>query len=129
MITGEQLVFILTSEYPGLQHGRDFIAGHPCKADATQHGEAFILQWTTTAVARPDDAAVIALWPKYESAYAAHDARQRRDFLLQQCDWTQAGDVPQATREKWLAYRQALRDVPQQPGFPFAIDWPGNPAL
>jgi hypothetical protein len=47
-----------------------------------------------------------------------------RDALLAQSDWTQLTDVPEATREAWAEYRQALRDVPQQPGFPNIITWP-----
>ena len=51
-------------------------------------------------------------------------ARLKRDGLLTSTDWTQATDVPEATREKYAAYRQALRDVPSQPGFPRNIEWP-----
>lgn len=27
----------------------------------------------------------------------------------------------------WAKYRQALREIPDQPGFPFEIDWPDKP--
>ena len=27
----------------------------------------------------------------------------------------------------WAKYRQALREIPNQPGFPFEIDWPDKP--
>ncbi len=57
----------------------------------------------------------------------AQDVRILRDLLLTQTDWTQAADVPQATKDKWAAYRQALRDVPQQAGFPDNIQWPIKP--
>jgi hypothetical protein len=53
--------------------------------------------------------------------------RLDRDYLLQQCDWTQQPDVPEVTRNKWKDYRQALRDVPQQSGFPNTIVWPVKP--
>lgn len=55
------------------------------------------------------------------------EIRARRDARLQESDWTQAADVPQATRDKWAPYRQALRDVPQQAGFPDNIQWPTKP--
>jgi hypothetical protein len=58
---------------------------------------------------------------------AAAEARTFRDQLLAQTDWTQAADVPQATKDKWAPYRQALRDVPQQAGFPDNIQWPSKP--
>ena len=51
-------------------------------------------------------------------------ARAQRDSLLASTDWTQLPDVPQATREAYAVYRQALRDVPQQDGFPTDIIWP-----
>lgn len=54
-------------------------------------------------------------------------ARAHRSDLLSVTDWTQMPDVPQATKDKWAAYRQALRDVPQQAGFPDNIQWPVKP--
>lgn len=53
--------------------------------------------------------------------------RAKRDRLLLQSDWTQLPDVPPETRATWTAYRQALRDVTEQPD-PFAIEWPAPPA-
>lgn len=55
------------------------------------------------------------------------DAKYRRDALLFNTDWTQGVDVPQAIKDKYAAYRQALRDVPQQAGFPNNIVWPTKP--
>lgn len=56
-------------------------------------------------------------------------ARAERNRLLTETDWTQAADVPQATKDLWAPYRQALRDVPhQQSGFPTDIVWPTKPA-
>lgn len=53
--------------------------------------------------------------------------REQRDRLLAETDWTQAADIPQATKDKWAPFRQALRDVPDQAGFPFEIVWPVKP--
>jgi hypothetical protein len=58
----------------------------------------------------------------------ARALRAERDRLLQACDWTQLPDAPSGTREAWATYRQALRDVTDQPGFPHAINWPTPPA-
>jgi hypothetical protein len=54
----------------------------------------------------------------------AAQARAQRDSLLASTDWTQLPDVPQATREAYAVYRQALRDVTLQDGFPTNIIWP-----
>lgn len=55
------------------------------------------------------------------------ELRNRRDQLLAATDWTQAKDIPDAVSSKYAAYRQALRDVPQQSGFPENIVWPVKP--
>lgn len=54
--------------------------------------------------------------------------RRQRDTQLLASDWTQAYDAPASISERWAAYRQALRDLPQQPGFPNTVDWPKPPA-
>jgi len=56
----------------------------------------------------------------------AQQARAERDRLLAECDWTQLPDAP-TDKDLWAAYRQALRDIPQQPGFPDKINWPERP--
>jgi hypothetical protein len=55
------------------------------------------------------------------------DARNTRSRLLSKTDWTQGKDIPDSISSKWAAYRQALRDVPNQPGFPWDITWPSEP--
>jgi hypothetical protein len=65
-----------------------------------------------------------------EMRFIGVEARSRRDQLLAGSDWTQQPDValtPQK-RDAWGAYRQALRDVTDQPGFPTNIEWPPEPA-
>lgn len=57
----------------------------------------------------------------------ARSVRATRGALLAASDWTQLADVPQAAREAWAPYRQALRDVPSQDGFPGAAVWPEAP--
>lgn len=54
------------------------------------------------------------------------EIRNERNRLLAASDWTQIGDAP-VDRAAWAAYRQALRDLPSQPGFPAEIDWPIKP--
>ena len=54
-------------------------------------------------------------------------ARAKRDQLLAACDWSQLPDVKQELREAYAGYRQALRDIPDQAGFPYEIEWPEVP--
>ena len=53
-------------------------------------------------------------------------SREFRDNLLSSCDWTQVADAP-VDKAAWATYRQALRDVPSQAGFPHDIVWPTKP--
>jgi len=55
--------------------------------------------------------------------------RTLRDRLLSQCDWvvTKAQESGEEVPKEWREYRQALRDITEQPGFPDNIDWPAAP--
>ena len=55
--------------------------------------------------------------------------RSQRNRLLAACDWTQVADVKLTDEQRaaWSAYRQALRDVPEQPDFPWQVTWPTAP--
>lgn len=54
------------------------------------------------------------------------EARQCRRELLVASDWTQVADAP-VDQAAWATYRQALRDIPEQAGFPQDIQWPPEP--
>jgi hypothetical protein len=87
---------------------------------------------------RPDGYFTLAEWaalhpepePEPPSPEAlAGAARARRDALLTASDWTQVNDSPLSPdeRELWAEYRQALRDISDQPGFPQEIAWQAEP--
>lgn len=59
----------------------------------------------------------------------AMEVRADRAALLSSTDWTQVSDSPLSAdeRARWAAYRQALRDVPEQRGFPWTVEWPKRP--
>ena len=63
--------------------------------------------------------------------YTEAEARDIRDKLLAESDWTQTLDAPidGETREAYRVYRQALRDIPEQEDFPNTIIWPELPAV
>ena len=54
--------------------------------------------------------------------------RNERDYYLTQSDWTQNRDVTLSNDADWKTYRQALRDVPAQSGFPGSVTWPTKPS-
>ena len=62
----------------------------------------------------------------YEAGKDADQAaaiRTQRDSKLSSTDWTQVADAP-VDKAAWATYRQALRDVPTQTGFPWEVTWP-----
>lgn len=106
--------------------------------------------WTDTLATRIglDTQNWLALAEQQATNAAAAAARAVRDQMLKDSDASMALDrlglsVPSgSTFTAWLSflkglgdvlsgniarYRQALRDIPQQPGFPFEIDWPEEP--
>jgi hypothetical protein len=59
-------------------------------------------------------------------APTADEVRDQRNRLLTAADWTQVADAP-VDQAAWATYRQALRDIPQQAGFPHDVIWPQKP--
>lgn len=72
-------------------------------------GDVWVQVWTTE------------LYPD-----ADQRVRQHRNRLLSQSDWTQVQDSP-VDKEAWAAYRQELRDITLQEGFPANTVWPKEP--
>ena len=60
------------------------------------------------------------------AAEQAKSVRVTRDAKLAECDWTQVADSP-VDKAVWATYRQALRDVTTQTGFPWTTVWPTKP--
>jgi hypothetical protein len=61
-----------------------------------------------------------------ESIVQSANARKRRNKLLSASDWTQVADAP-VNKAAWANYRQALRDISAQAGFPATVVWPTQP--
>jgi len=77
--------------------------------------------YTKYSAADMDDEAKAAL-----DTTQAIAMRKQRDEKLAECDWTQVEDSP-ADKTAWSTYRQALRDVTAQSGFPWTVEWPDAP--
>ena len=62
---------------------------------------------------------------------AEKSVRAKRDSLISETDYLLASDYPISAEdlEAVKVYRQALRDVPQQEGFPFDVVWPDLPVI
>jgi hypothetical protein len=91
-------------------------------------------QWFTKYVLGPvftdnEEATAVEQEAAYKAAKDEEQAksiRTSRNEKLKECDWTQVADAP-VDQAAWATYRQALRDVTSQVGFPWDIIWPNDP--
>lgn len=133
MITHDELIFCLQQKYPNLAHGVDFWVGQEMSRDSgEQLAPARIIAWHVEG--KPTDEEVAELVEQYGDAAKAHvlgqRAREERDRRLEQADamFYKAMDSGDATQAQRVGkYRQALREVPDQPGFPVDFTWPDIP--
>lgn len=96
------------------------VVSHPEQIDIREYtvSDGVLVRKPDAAIAEQEAAR------RYEAA--DRHARLERGRRLMKSDWTQAPDAP-VDATAWAAYRQALRDITDQAGYPFAITWPEVP--
>ena len=111
-------------------------SGNVCMESDTE--PEFFTRWVHTTPESPDNVATkdadvgdIAIYltdAEYDTVLAA-SARQKRDRLIAATDYLVTPDYPISDDRlaKVKTYRQALRDIPEQAGFPRTITWPDKP--
>jgi hypothetical protein len=87
-------------------------------------GEIVQIPYTTEEQAEYDIKK--AAWAAGADTRKAVEVRSERNAKLAATDWTQVADTT-ADKTAWATYRQALRNVPTQAGFPWTIEWPEAP--
>ena len=80
-----------------------------------------VIDGVTTTAAEQE-----AAYKAQKDAEQAASVRTDRTARLRKTDWTQLTDST-ADAAVWATYRTALRDVPEQTGFPWTIEWPVAP--
>jgi hypothetical protein len=90
-------------------------------------------KWYTKYIAGPVFTDGETTAAEQEAAYKAmkdteqaKSVREDRTKRLAGADWTQLADSA-ADKTAWATYRQALRNIPTQAGFPWTINWPTEP--
>jgi len=85
-----------------------------------------IAEWHSTDIPQPTDAEIEAEVERLIAAQPAIEIRAKRNAKLAATDWrvTKALETGLALAPEWADYRQALRDIPQQDGFPHDVVWP-----
>ena len=111
-------------------------SGNVCMESDTE--PEFYTRWVHTPADSPDnvaskdtdvgDIAIYLTDAEYDTVLAA-SARQKRDRLIATTDYLVTPDYPIESDRlaKVKIYRQALRDIPEQSGFPRSITWPDKP--
>jgi hypothetical protein len=112
-IKGLKFLFALERKYP--TQSPEFIGECDDDADITSEG-----------IIKEIDQQELQLEQSEEFNAQANRIRAQRNMMLSSCDWTQVADA-QVNKTAWAAYRQSLRDVPEQQGFPWSVQWPSAP--
>ena len=111
-------------------------SGNVCMESDTE--PEFFTRWVHTTPESPDNAgdksactgsiAIVLTDAEYDTVLAA-SARQKRNRLIAATDYLVTPDYPIEPDRlaKVKIYRQALRDIPEQSGFPRTITWPDKP--
>lgn len=137
MLHVEQAAFILAKKFPKLARCVDYWVSHPVdEKTLKQTKSAWVPIWYPRNIPQPTPVDLLNWWPEFEAEYeltidAPERVRKERDALLAEADRLveRAADAGEADREATLRrYRAALRDVPQQAGFPLDVVWPQLPA-
>lgn len=85
---------------------------------AVKQGDNWVEKWITTPATTKEITE--------RTASKADSVREERNQKLSDCDWTQLTDSP-VDKQVWENYRQELRDITQQSGFPWEVVWPTKP--
>lgn len=113
--SGNLLVKVIDQEPPAHDPSTQMLVRN---SRPTLIGPTWTLGWT-----------VLQLTPEQKIANDAEQAKSVRDSRnakLKDSDWTQVADAP-VDKAVWATYRQALRDISTQAGFPWEVTWPTEP--
>jgi len=100
--------------------------GHPVTVSALPEYDPLTQQIVTGSPVKSGDAwGVSHTVENLEQVVAEINIRSHRESLLSDTDWMASSDVTMSSA--MTSYRQALRDIPAQEGFPFSITWPTKP--
>jgi len=134
-LSHDELIGALVRMFPNAVHGKDFIVGHPVDmTTGKQAGAAQIMAWNLPDLVPDIDQHVTPHWELHgdtiRQELAARNARFERMALLAEADVlvNKAHDsMNHNALVNAMRYRQALRDISTQEGFPHEIDWPKKP--
>src|SRR5690625_1903673 len=104
--------------------------------DRSNLGPVYITDWEVPGIPKPSSEDIDAWLQDFDTTpYFVRAVRAKRDNLLSQMDARRLrhsdevslGLEPTEPLQPLLLYIQALRDIPQQAGFPHEVVWPTDP--
>ena len=98
---------------PAITYTQNFTEGVPFAAGGTYQQKWLVSNASTKEVTE-------------RTAIQSTNICQERNRRLADCDWSQLPDTT-VDAAVWATYRQELRDMPAQTGFPWNITWPEAP--
>lgn len=109
----EDYVIVKSTNLPSYSETQKIVAGEPTLEDGkwTQNWNVVELTEQELSILKDSN---------------AQEIRDKRDNLLKESDWSQLPDV-QVDKALWVKYRQTLRNITLQSGFPLEIQWPIAP--
>jgi hypothetical protein len=111
-----EVYWVSDTPMPQVDYTKDVAEGTPVSTS-----DGWVQVWVVT------DASPEEIESRTQSQ--SQSVRTDRDEKLSACDWVviKATETEVPEIEAWKAYRQALRDIPQQSGFPWNVVWPQQP--
>lgn len=113
-VEGVTYALVVPTDVPQVPYTQNFQEGTPAPRDGRWYQSWAVTDATPEQIAARTDQRGV-------------EVRADRNHRLSMCDWTQLPDAPTDTAA-WAAYRQLLRDLPSQAGFPWEVVWPTPPA-
>lgn len=134
-LSHDELIAAIQKLYPNAVHGQDFVVAHPvAPGSSTRVGPAQIIGWNLPGDPPDVDTHIAPVWQEHgysiQKDLCCRDVRNARVALLAEADVlvNKAHDSNDAQAlAKAVTYRQALRDVTRQIGFPHSVNWPEKP--
>jgi hypothetical protein len=114
-LNGHELVRITEADMPTFDRKTQKVVQNSAP---TLINNVWTLSWQVQSLTQDEQNAMVE--------NQAKSVRATRNDKLKECDWTQISDAP-VDKTAWAAYRQTLRDITAQSGFPWAVDWPDAP--
>lgn len=103
----------------GVKPEFDVLSEKVVKADIAKVNDKWIELWQILPLSEDEKNKL-----KDEKSF---EVRAERNRLLAESDWTQFRDIDESISAKWVSYRQQLRDISLQEGFPFQVQFPSKP--